>query len=42
MKAGIDGDPNAECMEGNNVCLFVCCVLYVGFEIIQHSGKDNL
>ena len=40
MKAGIDGDPNAECMEGNTVCLFV--VFCNGFEIIQHSGKDNL
>ena len=20
--------------------MFVCCVLYVGFEIRQHSGKD--
>ena len=22
--------------------MFVCFALYVGFEITQHSGKDNL
>jgi len=27
-------------MYGGEKCLFVCCVLYVGFEIRQHSGKD--
>lgn len=42
MKADIDGDPSADRMEGTNVCLFVCFAMYVGFEIIQHSGKDNL
>lgn len=28
MKVDIDGDPNADCMEGTNVCLFVLlCML---------------